>query len=252
MNHRSSALIALVATLMLPLTAQADMFSMYVSGKGGYISGNGTAFQELEGPVGAGAEIGLELIGIDIWGEALKVGNDQFYFTANLGFDLTFGDKWRFTIGAYTGPMVFMSPREESEPFALSGTARNALTAQGIDPNNVETEYNDVKHMEDELNRYSLGWNLVRGTIQFERRLIPLVYVGISGFAAYHYLLRGEELAANEKESQFQKLDATYGLSQSDPGMANQIRDEFGAKELDRSKMGGFNYNVGAYLKIEI
>jgi hypothetical protein len=252
MNHRHSVIVALVCTLLLPLTAQADMFSMYVSGKGGYVTGSGTAFSELQGPVGAGAEVGLELIGIDIWGEALKVGDNQFYFTANLGFDVTYGDEWRFTVGAYTGPMVFMSPREETRPFALSGTARSALTAQGINPDTVETQYNDVKHMEDELNRYSLGWNLVRGTIQFERRLVPLVYIGVSGFAAYHYLLRGEELAANEKDSRFKKIDATYQLSQTDPGVASQIRNEFGAKELDRSKLGGFNYNVGAYLKIEI
>ena len=214
--------------------------------------GNGPAFSELQGPVGAGAEAGLELIGIDIWGEALKVGDDQFYFTANLGFDATFGTDWRFTIGAYTGPIVFMSPREQSEQFSLSGTARSALTAQGINPDSVETEYNDAKHIEDELNRYSLGWNLVWGTLQFERKLIPLVYIGVSAFAAYHYMLRGEEIAANEKENQFQRMDQTYRFTQTDPVVAQQLREEFGAKELDKSQLGGFNYNVGAYLKVEI
>jgi hypothetical protein len=244
--------LLIAAALCLPLSAHADMFSLYVAGKGGYVSGHGAAFSELQGPVGAGAEVGLELVGIDIWGEALKVGDDQFYFTANLGFDATFGTDWRFTIGAYTGPIVFMSPREQSESFSLSGTARSALTAQGINPDSVENEYNDAKHLEDELNRYALGWNLVRGTVQFERKLIPLVYVGLSAFAAYHYLLRGEELAANEKENQFQRMDQTYRFSQTDPVVAQQLREEFGAKALDESKLGGFNYNVGAYLKVEI
>ena len=65
-------------------------------------------------------------------------------------------------------------------------------------------------------------------------------------------MLRGEELAANEKENQFQRMDQTYRLTQSDPVVAQQLRDEFGAKELDKSQLGGFNYNVGAYLKVEI
>jgi len=252
MKRSLTGIILLVAAFIIPANAQADMFSLYVSGKSGYVNGSGSAFTELESSFGAGAEAGVELIGIDIFGEALKVGDGQFYFTANLGFDVTFGDKWRWTVGAHTGPMVFMSPRETSQPFALSGTARSALTAQGIDPDMVETQYNDVKDVEDELNRYALGWNIVRASLRFERRLIPLVYLGVSGYGAYHYLLRGEELAAHEKDSQFQRIDQTYGLSDTSPEVASRIRNEFGAKAIDKTKLGGFNYNVSAYIKIEI
>ena len=88
--------------------------------------------------------------------------------------------------------------------------------------------------------------------MRFERRLIPLVYLGVSGFGAYHYLLRGEEIAAHEKDNQLNRLDQTYGLSQNSPEVASQIRQEFGAKPIDQSKLGGFNYNVSAYIKIEI
>ena len=252
MKRSLTGIILLIAAFIIPTHAHADMFSLYVSGKSGYVNGTGTAFTDLNSSFGSGAEAGIELIGIDIFGEALKVGEDQFYFTANLGFDLTFGDKWRWTLGAHTGPMVFMSPHETTAPFALSGTARSALTAQGIDPDMVETQYNDVKGIEDELNRYTLGWNIVRASLRFERQLIPLIYLGVSGFGAYHYLLRGEELAAHEKDNQFNRLDQTYGISQTSPQVASQIRSEFGAKPIDQSKLGGFNYNVSAYIKIEI
>ena len=92
----------------------------------------------------------------------------------------------------------------------------------------------------------------MRASLRFERRLIPLVYLGVSGFGAYHYLLRGEEIAAHEKDNQLNRLDETYQLSQTNPEVASQIRTELGAKPIDQSKLGGFNYNVSAYIKIEI
>ena len=101
---------------MMPANAHADMFSSVCLRKSGIVNGTGTAFTDLNSSFGSGAEAGIELIGIDIFGEALKVGEDQFYFTANLGFDVTFGEKWRWTLGAHTGPMVFMSPHETSSP----------------------------------------------------------------------------------------------------------------------------------------
>ena len=56
-----------------------------------------------------------------------------------------------------------------------------------------------------------------------------LVYLGVSGFGAYHYLLRGEEIAAHEKDNQLNRLDETYQLSQTNPEVASQIRTELGA-----------------------
>ena len=141
MNHQLIKLSALIGLLVLPLTAHADLFSMYVSGKGSYANGSSNAFNHLDSTMGAGAEAGLELVHVDIWGEALNMGADQFYFTANLGFDVTFGQKWRCNLGFYTGPVLFMRPEQTSEPFALSGTMRSALSAAGIDPTMVESQY---------------------------------------------------------------------------------------------------------------
>ena len=252
MISRSTLLIAVVALFTLPSVAQADMFSMYVSGSSGYVAGQGDSYDYFDQKVGSGAEAGLELLGVDIWGEALKMGQEQYLFTANLGFDLSFGKKWRTNIGLYTGPIVFMRPEEESAPFALSGTMRSALTAQGIDPTMVENEYNQNKADEDELNRYAFGWNLARTRIQFERELFPLVYLGLGGQVAYHYMVTGEEVAGEAKNTVADDLESRYGLDQMNPSLSTDLRKELGAEAIDREKIGGFNYAFNAYLKIEI
>jgi hypothetical protein len=249
---RFSHRLALLCCLIIPSVAQADLFSVYVSGKTGYVNGQGDAFGYFDGPVGNGAEMGLELLGVDIWGEALKMGTEQFYFTANLGFDGSFGDKWRLNLGLYTGPLLFVRPEVHSQPFAFSGNLRSALNTAGIDPTMIESQYNGAQEDEAELSRYALGWNLARTRMEFERELIPLVYIGISAQAAYHYMLTGEEAAAEAKNNIANDLEKQYGIGDMSPELSNQLRGEIGAKKLDINSLGGFNCSVNAYLKVEI
>ncbi len=244
--------IAIIATLFVPAIAQADLFSMYVAGKTGFVNGSGDAFDYFDRPVGKGAEAGLELVGVDIWGEALKMGEEQYYFTANLGFDGSFGDKWRLNLGLYTGPVLFMRPKTESEPFELSGSLRSALTTAGVDPSMVENEYNQAQGQEDELNRYALGWNLARTRVEFERELVPLVFFGIGAQAAYHYMLTGADAAADAKNTVADDLEKKYGVGQMNPDISQELRGELGAEKLDINALGGFNYSVSAYLKVQI
>lgn len=252
MQNLKTLTTALVALFALPTMAHADMFSMYVSGSSGYVSGQGNSYDYFDQKVGSGAEAGLELVGVDIWGEALKMGQEQYLFTANLGFDLSYGKKWRTNFGLYTGPIVFMRPEQDSDPFTLSGTMRSALTAQGIDPTMVENEYNETKAQEDELNRYAFGWNLARTRVQFERELFPLVYLGLGGQVAYHYMVTGEEVAGEAKATVADDLESRYGLNQMNPSLSSDLREELGAKSIDRDAIGGFNYAFNAYLKVEI
>ena len=243
--------IALFA--LMPMTAQADMFSAYVMGKSDFTNGSGPAFARFEQGFGSGAEAGLEIVGVDLWGEALSMGSGQHLFTANIGYDYTFGKKWRLTVGAYTGPILFTFPREESEDLTLSGTVRSALSASGVDPDMIENRYNDeVKGQEDMINQYSIGWNLVRARLQAERKLVKLVYIGVSAQAGYHYLLNGDQIAAEAKDQVIDDLDQQFGLSDVSPAIPGQIRTELGAEKLDTNALDGINYNVGAYVKLEI
>ncbi|MEE2755713.1 MAG: hypothetical protein VYA30_03590 [Myxococcota bacterium] len=242
----------LLIGLALPTLAHADLFSIYVAGKTGLVDGSGDAFDYFDNSIGNGAEAGVELLGVDIWGEALKMGTEQYYFTANLGFDGTFGKQWRLNLGLYTGPVLFMRPKQESDPFALSGTLSNSLSQAGIDPTRIETEYNEAQTQEDELNRYALGWNLARTKVEFERELVPLVYLGLGAQAAYHYMLTGADAAADAKNTIANDLENSMGGVSMNPELSNQLRSELGAKKLDISELGGFNYSVTAYLKVQI
>ena len=252
MSRNRLSHFVLISALLMPIAGQAELFSLYVAGKTGLVDGSGDAFGYFDGPVGSGAEAGVELLGVDVWGEALKMGTEQFYFTANLGFDGSFGDKWRLNLGLFTGPVLFMRPKQESEPFALSGTLSSALSQAGIDPTVVETEYNNAQADEDELNRYAFGWNLARTKREFERELVPLVFLGVGAQAAYHYMLTGADAAAEAKNTIANDLENEMGVGVMNPELSAQLRNELGAKKLDVSELGGFNYSVTAYLKIQI
>ena len=52
----------------MPIAGQAELFSLYVAGKTGLVDGSGDAFGYFDGPVGSGAEAGVELLGVDVWG----------------------------------------------------------------------------------------------------------------------------------------------------------------------------------------
>ena len=52
----------------MPSVAQADLFSMYVSGSNGYVSGQESPTTILTKRL-AVVQKGLELLGVDIWGE---------------------------------------------------------------------------------------------------------------------------------------------------------------------------------------
>ena len=116
----------------------------------------------------------------------------------------------------------------------------------------AENEYNDAKSQEDELNRYAFGWNLARTRLQFERELVPLVYLGVGGQFAYHYMITGADVAGEAKHNVATDLDARYGLSRMNPDLSRNLKSELGAKEIDRDKISGFNYAFNAYIKIEI
>ncbi len=253
MKNRLAHVAIFTALCAIPLTAQADLFGIWVTGKSGYVNGNAPVFKNFDNTVGNGAEAGIELLGIELWGEAMKMGTDQFLMTANLGFDVGFGDTWRFNMVAYTGPMVFMFPEKEKDPFVLPGVVRSALTASGIDPTTVESTYNDefIKK-EQTLERYSFGWNIVRARIQLERKLAPLIFLGVEGEAGYHYLVTGAEVAAEAKSAAVDNLDQQYQLSRVDPGIPDALRDMVGAEEVEPDNLDGVNYNAGVYLKIQI
>ena len=93
-----------LALVTVPAIGHADIIGAYVAGKADYVHGTGTAFEGLDADMGYGVEAGVELLGIELWGEALFMGEEQYLITANLGIGLEIGGDISITAGAYTGP----------------------------------------------------------------------------------------------------------------------------------------------------
>ena len=89
MRRVSFALLA--GLTALPSLASADIFNLYAAAKTDYVSGSGEVFDAFDASMGYGLEAGVEVLGIDFWGEFLAMGDSQFLASANLGFDLTVG-----------------------------------------------------------------------------------------------------------------------------------------------------------------
>jgi len=242
---------ALAAALICaPLTASADIISLYAAGKADYVSGTGDVYERFEGSMGYGALLGFELVGVDFWGEAMIMGLDQYMFSGNIGVDLTFGSDVRFTVGIDTGPLVFYFPEQDVAPLIIPQVVRDQLGDSTSD--SIEAEYQKVIDVEKEASRWAVGWNLARARLAFEVALVPKVlYLGLGGHAGYHYMLNGEEAAADVKSIAIDQLENEYPEA-ADLGAFEVLRKQTGAKSIDADNLQGINYNVGAFLKVEI
>lgn len=249
--HRIAALTALAAgTLAVPLSASADVISVYAAGKADYVNGTGDVYERFEGDVSFGALLGFELLGIDFWGEALLMGQDQYMFTGNIGVDLTFGDDVRFTIGADTGPLVFHFPEQEVSPLIIPDFVREQI-GEGT-ASMIESEYDKFIELEKEASQWAFGWNLARARLSLEFALVPKVlYLGAGGHVGYHYMINGEEAAADVKSIAIDQLESDYPEA-AELGAFDVLRKQVGAKSIDPDNLQGINYNVGAFLKVEI
>ncbi len=245
--------LILVMALAVPGVASADLLTFWAAGKADYVSGSGDVYQRFDQPFGYGAEVGVEVLFIDLWGDALILGDEQFLFTLNLGLDFSFGDDVRFTIGAFTGPMFFVFPEESAQHLMLDGASRDALITAGLSEsqiNKFEKAYNDNVETEEELSRLGLGWNVGRLRANLEFELAPVLYLGVDGMVGYHFILSGEDAAAGAKNGIVDDIVAENDdLGSSE---AKIMRDAVGAKEVDPDSLDGVNFQAGVYLKLEL
>ncbi len=245
-------ILALLVAMTWSVNTQAETFSIWVTGKTSMTGSTDNAFSRFDNSTGKGVEAGLELFGVSLFAEALDMGSDQLLLTGNLGWDATWGSDWRFNLGFFTGPVLMMFPNAELQTSTHSSST-SALADQGISTADVDSQIEGGFLVdEDELAKLSMGWNLIRTRLQFERRLFPGGYLGISLNGAYHLVATGEEVAAGAKHMMLDQMEQNNNLQSLDPGMGEALRADLGAEALDPGKMGGFNYTMGAYLKLQI
>jgi hypothetical protein len=254
---RASVAAALaLALLVSPAVARADIVTAWVAGKG-TARGTGTDLQvQFDGPIAYGLEGGVEVIGIDLFAEALMLTPGEYFFTLNLGFDLSFGEDLVLEAGVFTGPMFFRFAASEAptglrtenltmdEQRALEAAASAAGYAS-LDALNAEISR--LAPQESELNRLAIGWNLVRARVSIEWKLGPLLSIGAVGQAGYHMLLSGEKIAAGAKNEAVDRF-ATENMFPAEA--TDLLRRAVGAEKVDKDGLDGVNYDAGAFVKL--
>lgn len=246
--------VGAMTLLTWPGQARADIFKLWVAGRGDYFSGTGDLFTEFESPAGGGVEAGIELMGISLFTEGLVMGADQYLMTGNLGFDLTLGDDVRFHIGAFTGPILFFFPQADVPPgidfSQLSPEQQAALQqAAGKSLDELETEFSKYAEDEKDLSSLAFGWNLGRARLAVDFQLVPGFYLGVAGQVGYHMLISGEEVAAGAKNEALNKFADENNVPDI---LLEEIRPLIGAEPVDQNNLNGVNWDTGIYLRIEL
>ena len=252
MIDRSRHLLCLSLALC-PGLAHADVATLWASAKTATTGATGLVGDRWDGPFGYGVAAGAEFIGIDVFGEALMFGTDQYYFTGNVGIDLTFGDDVRFGLGVFTGPLVYVLP-EPTTPSgfdvnAIPAGTRNTLEMAGVSLDRINQEYQSIAKDEEAANRTLFGWN-GRARLSLEYAILPILFLGVEGGAGYHYALSGETATAAGKKKLVQSQKA------ANPSVPDQAWEDLsvalGADQKDDSPKTGINWDAGLFLKFEL
>lgn len=233
------------------------MMRGWVEGRADLYGGSSDLFTRFDNRIGLGIEGGLELFNVTLFGEALMMGTDQWLMTANLGLDTSFGSNVRLTIGAYTGPVLMVFPESQ----APSGTDLSGLPAEQQQVliqatgkatlDEVEAELDLYGEEQDDLGRMAFGWNIIRARAAVDLRLMPAVYLGIAGQVGYHLLISGEAVAAGAKNEAVDKFAKSYGIDASSE-LVGELRTAVGASPVDKGSLDGFNYDLHAYIRLEL
>lgn len=256
--------LCIATALMLSVnTAHADWISVYGAAKLDSVNGTGNVFENLDPGMAGGVEAGIELLGMDLWGEAVWMANSQAMYSGNFGFDLTFGSDLRVNVGLYTGPIFFQMGDPESESVTLSSETNTILdTARMANPDvptgaEIESAYNmQFGAQAGEIESLAFGWNLYRARLQVEYQVLPFGYLGLGGQFGQHLTLSGDDVTNLGKEMAVDELASSDELKDLPDELKtqfiNQLKQDLGVEETDSSDMGGTNYNVGIYFKLEI
>lgn len=224
----------------------------YIGAKADSVVGQGDAFGRFSNTFGGGAEAGFEIYGIELYGDALILGSEQYYFTLQVGFDMDFApvDNVRLSVGAFTGPMFFLFPRQEVESASLTPQQREALLASGFSEdtlNSLLKAYDDAADEEADLNRLAVGYNLLRLRLALEYLAAPFAILGVHATGSYHYLISGDDVGADLKYRAIQDVERGRELT---PEQSDLLREATGARPLNVDNVGGLNLQAGVYFRL--
>ena len=248
-----SLLLSLAAIGVLAPQAHADLFGIWLKPKVDFVSGTGEVFERFEGQPAGGIEAGVQLLGISIWGDMEWMANSQYLGSLNLGYDLSFGDEIKFTIGGYGGVIFFGFP-SNNESSSISAEQRaqieGLLSPVGVSYDVFEDAYQENFGALDQISDKAAGLNL-RARASVEYKLLPLLSVGVQGSVARHVLISGEEFSNSAKSLavdafvEGQALDDTMKAD-----VSSGLKSALGAEDSGSGDYAGVNYSVGAFVNL--
>jgi hypothetical protein len=239
-----------LALVALPALAHADILTASVAAKGLTTGGTGYLADKWDGPFGYGLEAGVELFGIDVLGEAYMFDSDQYQFSGNLGFDLTFGEDFRITPGILAGAIVYYLP-EPTTPSGLDTSTLPADVRATIGESNlakIDEQYQSIAKDEEAANR-TLTALTGRARLTLEYALLPVLFLGVEGDVGLHYLVSGSDATTKAKKNLIAEQKAEHpGKDAAYDALGDAIHAN-DSTEIDRT---GMNFSAGAFIKLEL
>ncbi len=247
--------LALVSVSASVSDVRAEVFDAWVAGTATSLGATGSTFAAFDEPL-YGAAGGFEIFGVDLFGEAMAMGGEDYLFALNIGFDLTW-DVWqgktRLVTGLFTGPVYFHTSRTEITTLDASTltTEQRALVESAV-PGGIERVTQEVAayaESEATLRQSAVGWNVARLRVDLEHPVVPMLYAGVGGQLGYHFILTGADAAAEARRQAVDDLAAQYGISEADTA---ELTEAVGGRELTVDNLDGLHWTLGAYVKFEI
>jgi hypothetical protein len=250
-RHPKTALAAMAAALALtPAFARADLLTFSAAGKALTTGGTGHVADVWDGAFGYGVEAGIEVLGIDVLGEAYMFSPDQYQFSGNLGFDLDFGETVRITPGLFAGAIVYYLP-EPTNPSGLDVDTLPADVKAQIGADNlakIDAKYQDFAEDEAMANR-TLTALTGRARLTLEYAILPILFIGAEGDVGLHYLVSGADATTKAKR------DLIASQKAENPAAAeayDALGDAIGANDSTEIDRTGLNFSAGVFLKAEL
>ena len=250
MQFRSLHALVMACLITLPSVASADLISVWMAGKGSYVSGTGGVFENLEPGVAGGVELGIEVLNIDLMGEAYLLGGDNYMFTGNIGMDFSLDLGIRATVGAYLTAFLFKFPEAEAQGLNLDSMTQDTLNGiqAGLADSIDEAYQTEFGSTAGELSQWAAGIG-PRLRFQLDKSIAPMVYIGVEGAMGWHIMLSGDDVTAEAKR---QALNQVIKDNMIPDSVADELRAATGADEsIEDKDLNGKNYSFGAYLKLD-
>ncbi|MBN1655467.1 MAG: hypothetical protein JXA30_17000 [Deltaproteobacteria bacterium] len=258
--------LALFFVIALPSRSEASLLKVWAEGRGDVFSGSSDLFAELDSPFGGGLEVGVEILEVSLFGELIAMAGDWWLYTLNLGADMDFGgeeDSVRFTLGFYTGLMYFefpdlppvidfgvLTPEEQNELVNRTGVCANwsdpTTPCPGIEL--IHSELSALSSQEARFSGAALGWNIIRLRLGLDYPVASFFYLGIAAQVGYHLIITGEQVTAEAKNQLVDRYASKYSLT---PETTEKLRQVVSAEPLDTDELGGFNYGMHIYARLE-